>query len=309
LLRRCEEEAMKAIVLTGFGGVEKLELRDVPDPRPGKGEVKIKVAAVGINPIDWKIRSGAFRAPMDFPAILGRDVSGEVVETGTGATRLRRGEKVIGFVEHGYAEHVVAAEDAFAPVPEGLDLHDAAALPLVSLTGAQLVEGGVRPKRGDLVLVTGAVGGVGRSAVYTAKKLGARVIAGVRANQKEEARQLSVEQVAAIDDDAEIARLPQLDAIADTVNGETIAKLIPKIRSGGSLGSVLGEPPAAKGRDLHVRAIRAQPDARQLRAMAEAAARGELVIPVGKRLPLAQAREAQRLAEQGGSGKILLIVS
>jgi NADPH:quinone reductase-like Zn-dependent oxidoreductase len=297
---------MKAVVLTGFGGVEKLELRDVPDPRAGKGEVKVAVAAASINPIDWKIRSGAFGRP-DLPLILGRDVSGEVVETGQGATKFKRGDKVLGFVQHGYAEQVVGAEDEFALIPDGLDVRDAAALPLVCLTGAQLAAEAVRPKKGDVVLVTGAVGSVGRAAVYTANKLGARVIAGVRKKQKDEARSLRVEQVVAIDDDAEITRLPQLDAIADTVNGQTIAKLLPKIRAGGVLGSVLGEPPAAKGRDVQVRAMVAHSDSRRVREMAEAAARGELVIPIATRLPLTEAREAQRLAEQG-SGKVLLLV-
>jgi NADPH:quinone reductase-like Zn-dependent oxidoreductase len=132
------------------------------------------------------------------------------------------------------------------------------------------------------------------------------VIAGVRTAQKKEAQRLGVDRIVAIDDDAEIARLPQLDAIADTVDGDTIAKLIPKIRKGGTLASVLGEPPAARGRDLRVRAFVSHPDGKRLGALAESAARGELEIPIGKRLPLSQVREAHRLAERGVEGKILL---
>jgi NADPH:quinone reductase-like Zn-dependent oxidoreductase len=299
---------MRAVVLTDYGDVDKLELRDLPDPKPGPGEVKIKVAAASVNPIDWKIRSGAAKGMMSlrFPAVLGRDISGEVVETGPGVTAFKLHDKVLGVVQHGYAEEVVARADALAPVPDGLDIRDAAALPLVTLTGVELIEEAVQPQKGDLVLVTGAVGNVGRSAVYAAKRLGARVIAGVRAAQKSEAQRLGVEQVVAIDDDDEIAHLPQLDAIADTVDGETIAKLIPKLRKGGTLGSVLGEPPAANGRDLRVRAFVAHPDGNRLRGLAEAAARGELEIPISKRLPLSQVREAHRLAEQGAEGKILL---
>jgi NADPH:quinone reductase-like Zn-dependent oxidoreductase len=300
---------MKAIVLTAYGEVDKLELREVPEPKAGAGEVKVKVAAAALNPVDWKLRSGALKAmmPLQLPAVLGRDVSGTVLEVGQGVTRFKPGDKVIGLVNGGYAEQVVASEQAFAQLPDGLDLRDAAALPLVSLTGAQLIEEATRPAKGERVLVTGAVGGVGRAAVYSAKKLGARVIAGVRAKQKGEAGQLGAEQVVAIDDDAAIAALPQLDAIADTVDGETIAKLIAKIRKGGALGTVVGEPAAAKGRDLRVRGFMAHPDPTRLRALAEAAARGELTIPVEKRLPLAQAREAQKLAERGGVGKVLLI--
>lgn len=300
---------MKAIVLTAYGDVDKLELREVPDPRPGPGEVKVKVAAAGLNPVDWKLRSGALQKmmPLQLPAVLGRDVSGTVLEVGQGVTRFRPGDKVLGLVNGGYAEQVVASEESFAQLPDGLDLRDAAALPLVTLTGAQLVEEATRPGKGERVLVTGAVGGVGRAAVHAAKKLGARVIAGVRANQKGEAQELGAEQVVAIDDDAAIAGLPQLDAVADTVGGETIAKLIPRIRKGGALGSVVGEPAAAKGRDLRVRAFLAHADPARLRALAEDAARGELTIPVEKRLPLEKAREAQKLAERGGVGKILLL--
>jgi NADPH:quinone reductase-like Zn-dependent oxidoreductase len=301
---------MNAVVLTGYGEVDKLELRDLPDPKPRAGEVKVQVAAASINPVDWKIRSGAMKAmmPVELPAVLGRDVSGTVLEVGPGVKDLARGDKVLGLVRQGYAEQVVAAQDAFARIPDGLDLRAAAALPLVGLTGAQLIEEATRPRPGERVLITGAVGGVGRAAVFAAKQLGARVIAGVRGKQKAEAQELGAEQVVAIDDDAEIAKLPQLDAIADTVSGDTIAKLIPKIRKGGSLGSVLGEPPAAKGRDLRVHAFMAHPDPRRLRELAEAASRGELEIPVEKTFPLAQAGEAQKLAERGGVGKVLLIV-
>lgn len=300
---------MKAIVLTAYGDVDKLELRDVPDPVAGAGEVKVKVAAAGLNPVDWKLRSGALKAmmPLQLPAVLGRDVSGTVLEVGQGVTRFKPGDQVIGLVNGGYAQQVVAPEQAFAQLPGALDLRDAAALPLVSLTGAQLIEEATKPAKGETVLVTGAVGGVGRAAVYAAKKLGARVIAGVRARQKAEAERLGAGQVVAIDDDAAIAALPQLDAVADTVGGDTIAKLIPKIRKGGALGTVVGEPAAAKGRDLRVRGFMAHPDPARLRALAEAASRGELTIPVEKRLPLAQAREAQKLAERGGVGKVLLI--
>jgi NADPH:quinone reductase-like Zn-dependent oxidoreductase len=220
---------------------------------------------------------------------------------------LSRGDKELGLVQRGYAEQVVARADAFARIPPGLDLHAAAALPLVVLTGAQLIEEAVRPRKGDAVLVTGALGGVGRTAVHVAKQHGARVIAGVRTGQKAEAAGLGADQVVAIDDDDELARLPPLDAIADTVGHETIAKLLDHLKPGGTLGSVLGEPPAARGKSVVVRAFLAHPDAKRLGELAEAVARGELEIPIATRLPLAQAAEAQRLAERGGlGGKVLL---
>ena len=95
--------------------------------------------------------------------------------------------------------------------------------------------------------------------------------------------------------------------LADTLGGATLEKIIPRIRKGGSIGSVVGEPPSAKGRDLRVKAMFTHPDAKRLRQLAEAVARGELEIPVEKTFPLAQAAQAQKLAEQGGVGKVLLI--
>jgi NADPH:quinone reductase-like Zn-dependent oxidoreductase len=177
---------------------------------------------------------------------------------------------------------------------------------MVALTGAQLADT-AQPGPGLSVLVTGAVGGVGRVAVFVAKTAGATVWAGVRAEQKTAAGALGADHVAAIDDNAGIAALPQFDAICDTVDGETIAKLLPRLKIGGALGSTLGEPPGAKERSVRVTAIRAQPDPRRLSELAEAAAEGRLVVPVQRTFPLEEAANAFRLARQGGIGKVLLL--
>jgi NADPH:quinone reductase-like Zn-dependent oxidoreductase len=295
---------MKAVVLTGTGDVDKLEVRDVAEPDPGQGEVKIKVAASSINPIDWKIRHGYTNPKL--PDILGRDVAGEVTAIGPGVKKFKIGDKVLGVVRHGYAEFVVAKEENLARLPAAMPLEDAAALPLVVTTGAQLIEQNAEPKRGDTILVTGALGGVGRSAVFVARERGARVIAGVRKEQKDEARSLGVDDVVAIDDDTEIAQLPEVDEIADTVDGETIAKLLPHLKQGGRLASVLGEPDEARKRGIDVRAFMAHPDGPRLQELAEAVARGDLKIPIAERHPFEDVREATRHAEQGVGGKVLL---
>jgi NADPH:quinone reductase-like Zn-dependent oxidoreductase len=300
---------MRAIVVTCYGDVDKLEVRDVPEPSAGPGEVKVRVTASSVNPIDWKLRSGVYRQmrPLEFPAILGRDASGEVVAVGMGVRSIRVGEKVLGLVNRAYAEYVVDKEETWAEVPASMDPVDAGALPLVTLTGTQLIEEAVRPRSGEVVLVTGAVGNVGRSAVLAARTLGARVLAGVRGSQQQEAAKLSVE-VVALDDDSAIARLPQLDSIADTVGGQTIQKLIGKVKTGGVIGSVLGEPPGAKERGLVVRAYGVHPDGRRLAALARAVAEGKLVIPIARKFPLVEIREAQTLAQSGPGGKVVLLV-
>ncbi|QSQ16018.1 NADP-dependent oxidoreductase [Myxococcus landrumensis] len=300
---------MKAIVLTGYGDVDCLELRDMPEPHPAAGEIRVRVAAASINPIDWKMRRGDVKNlfPLKLPAILGRDVSGEVVEVGPGVTAFKVGDRVMGLVNGGYAEQVVSPVEAWARVPPSLDLTDAAALPLVALTGTQLVEEAVNPSPGDIVLVTGALGGVGRAALHAAKLRGAKVWAGVRAKQKADAARLGADGVVALDDPADLDRLPTLDAIADTLGGSVVARLLSRVKPGGTIGSVVGEPPGAKEKGLKVHAIVTHPDSQRLAKLGEDVAKGELVIPIGKRMPLAETRDAQKLAERGGAGKVLLV--
>jgi NADPH:quinone reductase-like Zn-dependent oxidoreductase len=301
---------MKAAVLVGFGGVDQLELREVAEPQTGPGQVKVRVVATSINPIDWKLREGMKRPGMslELPAILGRDASGEVVEVGSGVTRFRPGARVAGLVMGAYAERVVAKDEAWAEVPEALNLEDAAALPLVTLTGSQLVEESLAPLPSATILVTGALGSVGRTAVFAAKRLGVRVWAGVRQNQKHAAEALGVDGVVALDDESDCRRLPTLDGIADTVGAAVTERLLDRVRRGGVVASVASDPKGAEERGLEARHHWAHPDPKRLDALVRAVAEGALVIPVAKRFALAQIREAQQFAEKGAGGKVIVRV-
>ena len=300
---------MKAVLLRGYGDVSQLSYEDVPEPLAAAGEVLVKTIAVSINPIDWKLRRGDLKEmmPLEFPTILGRDLSGEVVVLGEGVEGLKVGERVFGLVNRSYAEYVVCKPVDLARTPENLDGIDAAALPLVLLTGSQVIEVGVRPRPGEIILVTGAIGGVGRTAVHVAKQHGAHVIAGVRSSQRAEAEGLGADRVIALDDEKEIAALPELDAVADMVGHETIDRILLRIKKNGVLATVLGAPPSAEGRDLRVVSIWAQPDSVRLEELGREVARGLFSIPISKRFELSQIREAQQLAEKGGIGKIVLI--
>jgi NADPH:quinone reductase-like Zn-dependent oxidoreductase len=301
---------MKAVLLRGYGDVSQLSYEDVPEPLAAAGEVLVKTIAVSINPIDWKLRRGDLKEmmPLEFPTILGRDLSGEVVALGEGVKGLKVGERVFGLVNRSYAEYVVCKPVDLARTPENLDGIDAAALPLVVLTGSQVIEVGVRPRPGEIILITGAIGGVGRTAVHVAKQHGAHVIAGVRSSQRAEAEGLGADRVIALDDEKEIAALPELDAVADMVGHETIDRILLRIKKNGVLATVLGAPPSAEGRDLRVVSIWAQPDSVRLEELGREVARGLFSIPISKRFELSQIREAQQLAEKGGIGKIVLIV-
>jgi NADPH:quinone reductase-like Zn-dependent oxidoreductase len=297
-------------VLHEYGGPDKLKYEDVPDPVPGEGELLVRVAATSDNPIDYKLRSGAAKAhfPLQLPAILGRDIAGIVRSIGQGVTGFAAGDRVMALGEHSYAELAVVKAEDLAHVPANLDLVQAAALPLVTLTGEQLISRGAKIQRGQTVLVSGAVGGVGRTAVFVAKKAGAIVIAGVRKGQLKQAAELEADEVVALDDEQAMDRVGFLDAVADTVGGQTGEKLVAKVKQGGVFASVLGPPANARMHPtVHVEAVRVVPDAAMLRTLAEDVAAGRFRIPIDRILPLEDAAAAHAAAEQGGIGKVLLV--
>jgi NADPH:quinone reductase-like Zn-dependent oxidoreductase len=182
-------------------------------------------------------------------------------------------------------------------------------VPLVALTGDQLVRLAARAQPGQTLLVSGALGGVGRAAVHAAKKLGLRVIAGVRARQLAEAEELGVAGSVAIDDDSAIAALALVDGVADTVGGATAAKLFGRVKDGGNFGyaSVLPEGTSAQNPTVTITRVYTKPEASKVREFADDIRDGKFRLPIGRRMALSQAAEAHALAQAGGSGKIVLV--
>ena len=186
---------MKAIVVHEYGPPEVLKFEDYPDPVPGPGEVLVRVAATSVNPLDYKRRAGLMKVrPIKFPGLIGTDIAGTVVKIGPGVEGFSAGDQVFAMADNTYAELCVVKAAILAKVPKGLDLIQAAALPLVTTTGNQLILAtGV--KAGQTVLVVGAAGNVGRSAVFTAKERGATVLAGVLKRQMDEAKTVGADQL------------------------------------------------------------------------------------------------------------------
>jgi NADPH:quinone reductase-like Zn-dependent oxidoreductase len=302
---------MKAIVIHGYGGPEVLRYDDWPDPVPGGGEVRVRVAASSVNPFDFKIRSGSLKEfiPVNFPAILGLDVSGTVESIGPGVTKFAPGDKVFAHASQTYAALCVVKAANLVKTPTGADLVEMAALPTVTTTGAQLALLALGGKLSATVLVTGAVGNVGRSAVYTAKSRGARVVAGVLKRQLAKAERIGADSVIALDEVDGLKALEPLDAVADTVGGEAADAVITKIKAGGIFASVLGPPNTAASYPMvQVKAMQVTPDPALLLEMAEAVQNGALTIPLGQKFALADAVKAHAAAEQGSAGKILLLL-
>jgi NADPH:quinone reductase-like Zn-dependent oxidoreductase len=270
---------MKAAVIHDYGGPEAIKYEDYPDPRPKPGEVLVKVAAAGINPIDTLQRNGDKKEwqPLTFPAVLGWDLSGTVVGLGDGVRDLVVGDKVFGWADHSYAELCAVKADLLAKVPRGLELDQAAALPLVSATGIQLISVAGQAERGQRVIVSGANGAVGRCAVLTAKDLGCTVIAGVRAKDAGAASQLGTDEVIALDDDAAMRAMMPVDLVATNA--------YPQVRT---------------------RAFVSKQDKESYLSAAAGVLSGRLQIAVSRVLPLSEAAQAHAMLAKGGAGKILL---
>jgi NADPH:quinone reductase-like Zn-dependent oxidoreductase len=301
---------MNAVVMKEYGGPEVLKYGDFSDPTPGPGEVLVKVAAASINPVDLKQRAGATKAyfPLEFPNVIGWDVSGTVAKLGPGVSDFAVGDRVFAWAFHTYAELCVVKTDVLAKIPEGLDLIEAAALPLVTMTGSQLISQASGVTRGQTILVSGAVGSVARAAVCTAKDKGAVVIAGVRKDQLAEAKELGVDKVVAIDDTVDFGALPSVDVVANTVGGPTAERLLSKVKDGGTFASVTGVPENAQEYpSVHAVAFVSKQDPKTLLYMADAVRDGRLKIPIAKKLPLKEAREGHIAMEKGAAGKILLV--
>jgi NADPH:quinone reductase-like Zn-dependent oxidoreductase len=301
---------MNAVVLHEYGGPDKLKYEEWDDPQAGDGQILIRVTAAGINPIDWKVRSGAMKAfiPLPLPTILGYDYSGVVRSVGKGVDGYAEGDKVFGRASKTYAELLLGDLAGLSKLPTGLNPIEAAALPVVLNTGEQLIVQAGKVQPGQTVVITGALGAVGRTAVWVAKKLGARVIAGVRGTHKEAAEELGADALLALDSRQEMDSLGLVDVLADTIGGNVGDALMAKIKPGGTYASVVGPPSNAK---LHpavkVEFFGSHPDAASMRALAEDIAKGNFKIPVDRMVPLADAAKAHAEAEKGGIGKVILL--
>ena len=302
---------MKAVIIEKYGGPEVLQWRDAADPVLHDGGVLVRMSATSVNPFDIKQRSGQYKdyAPVAFPAILGLDVAGTVMQVGRGVSGFGVGDQVFAKARATYAELCVVAARDVVKLPEGLDLVEAAALPTVGLTAYQLVERDAEVKRGEIILVTGALGSVGRAVVFFARSRGATVIAGVRKTQLEAGRELGVDDVIAVDDPAALAKLPNLDKVADLVGGPTAEAVLGKVKAGGVFATVLRPPRnAAQFPKVKVVAVQGLPNAAQLLVVGQAVAAGKLQLPIAARFPLADAASAHQTAEGHAAGKVLLVI-
>ncbi len=242
---------MSAVTFTK-GGPENLVVQSIQRPEPGPTEVLVRVDAVGVNPIDWKTRSGGgmyeYFDPLS-PMVLGWDIAGVVEETGAGVTRFRKGDRVFGmprFPEpaRAYAEFVTAPSRQLARIPDGVSDLAAAAVPLSGLTAYQAVVETLNVGQGDRILIHGGGGGVGQFAVQIARARRAEVWATEIPERQDTLRDLRVEHPmdSQVDDYAEMAI--DMDAVLDLVGSDdSPTRSLRTLRAGGRL-LVLSSPEA-----------------------------------------------------------------
>lgn len=307
---------MKAVEIERFGGPDTLRIDEIPVPKPRGREVLVKVRAAGVNPVDYKIRSGKYPPIKEdsLPYVLGRDVAGDVVALGAEATKFIIGEDIFGMPRigrGGYAEYVVLDEDEAAHVPAELDYLSAGAVPLAALTAWQGLfrHGGLRA--GQSVLIHGGSGGVGHFAIQFAKARGAHVVTTVSATHVDFARELGADRIIDYKARRFEDEVSDVDMVFDLVGGETQDRSFECLKRGGILVSTLNEPSQEKAEMFGVRALRytVEESGDDLREIARLIDAGLVKPHVSKVFPLAKAAEAQLFVEKNHpEGKVVLAV-
>ncbi|WP_067477489.1 NADP-dependent oxidoreductase [Nocardia amamiensis] len=295
---------MLAITQNAFGGPEVLHLVEVDRPKPGPGEVLVRVAATSVNAADWKVRAGLIGGLGDPPLTLGLDLSGVVDELGPGVDGFAVGDPVYGMVfGGGNAEYVVAQADTLALKPRSSDFVHAAALPTAALTAWQALAG---LRAGQRVLVHAAAGGVGHLAVQIAKHRGAFVVGTARAANHAYLRGLGADEVidyTAVDFGTAVR---DVDIVLDLVGGEYGSRSAAVLRPEGRLIDTQGSDAEA---DPRYERFYVEPSGVSLREIATMVERGHLRATIDQVLPLAEIAEAHRISESGRvRGKIVLVV-
>ncbi|HZK90114.1 MAG TPA: NADP-dependent oxidoreductase [Stellaceae bacterium] len=296
---------MKAMLLTGHGGIDKLVYGDAPDPVAGPGDVVVDIHAASVNAADYKMRLGGAHyktGGLAFPHILGRDFSGVVSAVGPGAD-LKTGDEVFGVTipgtEGAYAEKIAIKAAIIAKKPAKLSHAEAAAMALTSLTAIWALEDTAKLKRGETVLIQGGAGGVAGFAIQLAKHLGATVIATASAKNHDYVKKLGADRVIDYqkEDFTAIGRV--CDVVFDTVGGEVQVRSYDVLKPGGRLVWIAAAPAGFSPSRADVRVLRPKVDRDRahLDRMAELLAAGAVWPPAIARYKLNQAAEAHRVSE------------
>lgn len=309
-------ETMKAVRIHAYGGPEVLRYEDVSVPEPGPGEVRVRVCAVGVNPMDWMVREGYLRevVPYPLPLVPGWDISGVVAAVGPETTRFAVGDAVYGMADlnrnGGYAEYAVVREGELAPKPPSLDHVHAAAVPLTALTAWQALFDTAQLSAGQTVLIHGAAGGVGSFAVQLARLRGAYVVGTASSANVEFLRDLGAERVIDYTTTSFEEHVHDADIVLDTIGGDVRERSWSVLRRGGILVSLRNPPPSeqtARERGVRGAFVFVRPDTAALAQITTLIEAGHIRPVVSAVYPLVAAGEAQE-RNRGGHTRGKLVV-
>lgn len=318
---------MKAMTLTTFGGTDAFELRDVPKPVPGAGQVLVRVHATSINPLDYQVRRGDYKDYVPLPAITGHDVSGVVEAVGPGVTSFIAGDEVwytpqIFDGPGSYAEYHVASESIVGKKPTSLSHVEAASLTLVGGTAWEALVGRAQLRVGESVLVHGGAGGVGHVAIQVAKAIGAKVFTTARSEQFEFVRSLGADVVIDYEKEDYVDVVMResggqgVNVIFDTIGGDTLTRSPDALAQLGRVVSIvdLARPQnliQAWGKNASYHFVFTRQNRGKLDELKALVERGQLLPHVGATysladIPLAHARLESR--DNGLRGKVAIAV-
>jgi NADPH:quinone reductase-like Zn-dependent oxidoreductase len=289
----------------------KVKLASVPIPDPGQGQVRIKVRAASVNPVDWKV---ADRAAPGTKQIAGKDLAGVIDAVGVGVTQWKAGDAVIGIAAPGsgsYAEYALASAAAIAAKPTKMTFEEASGIPVVAETAWRAIITVGNVQKGQRVLIHGAAGGVGSSAVQFAKARGAFVIGTASARNHEFLKSIGADEVIDYTTTRFETKVHDIDVVVNTADADTSDRSIGIIRKGGILVSVVGPPsaPACAAAGIRCSGV-GTVNGQMLPAIVDFANHSKFGINIDRKLTLADAAKAWELNRAGHTrGKIVLVVS
>jgi NADPH2:quinone reductase len=314
---------MRAIAIEAYGGAERLQLMDLPIPQVGPDDVLIRVRAAGVNPADISFREGRYaqQTPLPFPAIMGSDLAGTVVQVGEHVTTVKVDTPVYGIAWGGgsYAQYLrVPAAGEFTARPTSLEVVQAAALPMAGMTALGAIDTAVL-SAGEVLLLVGGAGGIGSFAIQMAAGLGVHVIATGRAEDQEYLRRLGASETidytrGNVVEAVRASHPDGVDALLDVVTHDpaAFAHTAQCLRAGGHLLSTVYAVDPARQTERGITAVNiVRPQgAAVLERLSRLVEAGSLWVPVQQTLPLEEAARAQELLQHGHvRGKLVLTVA
>jgi NADPH:quinone reductase-like Zn-dependent oxidoreductase len=301
-------DKMQAVEVAADGS---LSVQTRPVPKPGAGEVLVRVRAAGVNPVDWKIASKRVGL------VPGADVAGTIDSLGEGVSGFAVGDAVLGWARQSgsYAEFAVVPVASLAKKSKALSFEQAAGVPIVGETAYRSLHEAVKLEKGQTVLIHGAAGGVGSAAVQIAKAAGARVIGTASPNNHEFLKSLGADQLIDYKSQRFEDLVKNVDVVLNTVDSETATRSIPVLREGGTLVSIAGSPDAAACAAAKVICTRPNRDtgasnADMLARLMELADAGKFKVNVEEAFAMSDAAKAWEKSRAGHTrGKLVIRVS